>query len=385
MIVDELENVRSLATLTSSGADHHAHRRGLTVTEARKKAGEGGGSSAALLDGNTTAIDRSKAWRTMAYVRAGVEILEAQYPILQHHYSNHRRSQEDSASQIVLHHNHSYPVLTPSAEQALIQSICDIVKPPKKPLKLKVFMRRAPTQEEFFRGSLSRNPILISSLKVDSQRTSSSGTSDDEPRVKDLRQHIANDLQMADSAELLELLVANKILDLNLKLRVVAQTVWKNHVLENTSSVHSESGFRQLMSGSLSESGLISRSRFDENTPMSALPPMVVTYRLAGVDCEATEDNVEEGDVVDPDAPLETNTSSAEHEKKMEKEYGITRIIMKGRGVGVLLRSLEAHLGQIIKRIRRDDVGRRSAIGGKLVMKNNRSRSHFLKCHCHKE
>ena len=197
-----------------------------------------------------------------------------------------------------------------------------------------VFMRRAPTQEEFFRGSLSRNPILISSLKVDSQRTSSSGTSDDEPRVKDLRQHIANDLQMADSAELLELLVANKILDLNLKLRVVAQTVWKNHVLENTSSVHSESGFRQLMSGSLSESGLISRSRFDENTPMSALPPMVVTYRLAGVDCEATEDNVEEGDVVDPDAPLETNTSSAEHEKKMEKEYGITRIIMKGRGVG---------------------------------------------------
>jgi hypothetical protein len=41
-----------------------------------------------------------------------------------------------------------------------------------------------------------------------------------EPTVRDLRHHIADGLEMSDSAELLELLVANKILDVNLKLRV---------------------------------------------------------------------------------------------------------------------------------------------------------------------
>lgn len=97
------------------------------------------------------------------------------------------------------------PLLTLSSEQSLMQSMCDIVKPPKKPLNLKVFLRRAPTQEEFFRGAVSRNPINISSLK-----TGTSGGGDNaEPTFKDLRVHIAKDLQMEDSAELLELLVAS--------------------------------------------------------------------------------------------------------------------------------------------------------------------------------
>lgn len=78
-------------------------------------------------------------------------------------------------------------------------------------------MRRAPTQEEFFRGAISRNPINLSSLKA--------GTSGDnaEPTFGDLRKHIAKDLQMEDSAELLELLVASKIIDVNVKLRVAQQ------------------------------------------------------------------------------------------------------------------------------------------------------------------
>ena len=128
--------------------------------------------------------------------------------------------------------------------------------------------------------------------------------------------------------------------------------------MDNVTTVQSESSFRQLMFGSsLGESGLLSRARVDENTPMSALPPVVVTYRLAGVDGEATEDKVEESDLVDPDALPDTDASKMEYEKKMEREFGITRAVTKGRGVGVLLRSLETHLGQILQRIRRDDVG----------------------------
>ena len=73
----------------------------------------------------------------------------------------------------------------------------------------------------------------------DDRRTSSGGNSNDEPLVSDLRLHIAKDLQMEDSAELLELLVANKILDMNLKLRVVQQVLWKKYVEENATSASS--------------------------------------------------------------------------------------------------------------------------------------------------
>lgn len=206
---------------------------------------------------------------------------------------------------------------------------------------------------------------------------------------------------MSDSAELLELLVANKILDINLKLRVVSQVLWKKHVVENATSTHvgSSSGAmlasvisgRQIISsgsglsmvfgiGDRIESGSIpTRGRVDENTPVSMLPPMIVTYRLAGVDGEATEDNVEVSDLVDPDAPPDTNTSDEEYEAQMEKEFGITRLITKNRGVTVLLRSIESYVATIIKRIRRDDVGKRIGRGGRVATTKNPSQAAFLK------
>jgi hypothetical protein len=115
-------------------------------------------------------------------------------------------------------------------------------------LDLKIFLRRAPTQEEYIRGSLSRNPIGLSSLRAacaasgagggssgvspDKRRTSSRGVGpsglNDEPLVGNLHMHRAKDLQMEDSSELLKLLVANKILDMNLKLRVVQQVLWRS-------------------------------------------------------------------------------------------------------------------------------------------------------------
>jgi len=128
------------------------------------------------------------------------------------------------------------------------------------------------------------------------------------------------------------------------------------------------------------ESGSIStRGRVDENTPVSMLPPMIVTYRLAGVDGEATEDIVEVSDLDDPDAPPDTGTSDEEYEMKMEKEFGITRLIAKHRGVTVLLRSIESYIGTIIKRIRRDDVGKRIGQQGREVTTKNPSKATFLK------
>ena len=206
-------------------------------------------------------------------------------------------------------------ILCQEGIMSLIKSMCDVVQPPPKPLALKVFMRRAPSQEEFFRGSLLKNPIAVSTLK------SASGT---EPTMNDLRQHIANDLQMSDSAELLELLVGGKIINLSLKVRVVQQVLWVKYVCDSTDSGYSS------------------------DTSASSLPPMVVTYRLAGVDGEATEDKVES--VIDPKDSGQIDA---------EKEYAITKVIADAgskRCFFLLLRVVEVEIGNTLRKIRRDDI-----------------------------
>ena len=74
------------------------------------------------------------------------------------------------------------------------------------------------------------------------------------------------------------------------------------------------------------------RVRVNENTPVSMLPPMIVTYCSAGVDGEVTEDNVTVSDLVDLDAPPDTNTSNEEYEAQMKKEFGSTYLITEHWG-----------------------------------------------------
>lgn len=273
------------------------------------------------------------------------------------------------------------------SESDLINDVLNIVRPPKKPINTKIILRRAPTQEDFFRGSLSKNPVSLQMLRKDGNT---------EPTVRDLRQLIADDLQMSDSAELLELLVANKILDIDLKLRVVHQVLWKRYLMQNSNGPSAASALSSLLGGSRSVARSIISSRsglsmffatgalsglgpglggsndtngnaITDDTPLAALPPMVVTYRLTGVDGEATEDTVATLD--DPDAPSETSDPE-QREKMMEKEFGITRAITVGRGVYWLLKSVERNINDTLRRIRRDDIG-----GG-----DNLSRNHFKTC-----
>ena len=108
-------------------------------------------------------------------------------------------------------------------------------------------------QEVFFGGSLKRNPIALSSIRAagaassggggatgsagrEKRRTTTGGggsSGSDKPLVSNLLLYIAKDLQMEDSTELLELLVASNFLDMNLKLRVVQQILWRRYVEEN--------------------------------------------------------------------------------------------------------------------------------------------------------
>ena len=278
-------------------------------------------------------------------------------------------------------------LLSIASEQMLLKSICNVVKPPKRPSTLKIFMRRAPSQEEFFRGSLSRNPIQVAALNADSNSPSTTG--DNDPTVRDLRRFIANDLQMAESAEMLEILVGNKILNIDLKLRVVHHVVWRNHLMENSSTIlpssllsgqsapsffSTGSGLSMVFSSSLGERST-GRNSITVDTPASVLPPMVVTYRLVGVDGEATEDHIEQ--LNDPDAPS-ASTSLDERERLMDKEFGLTRLATDGRGISVLLRSTQTHIRDILRRIRRDEVKLRTIKKGKRVDRN-RSLAEFMK------
>jgi E3 ubiquitin-protein ligase UBR4 len=298
--------------------------------------------------------------RSQVYVHAAMEVLMIQYP-------NTYKASSSIPSPLSL-----------EAEASLLSSVLKIVKPEKKPFDGKICLRRAPTQEEFFRGNLSRNPVSISMLNP------GGNGNQNEPTVRDLRQYIANELQMGDSAELLELLIANKILDVDLKLRVINQTVWKDHCirLSNSSSGStlsslfgggresrgfsgSSSGISLLLSSSFARSfGASSFSAITTADSPELLPPMMMTYRLIGVDGEATEDSI--SSLNDPEAPS-ASASPAEIEELMEREFGNTRALMKGRGHVCLMRSLERHVSDTLRKIRRDDVDGSS----------NLSRDHF--------
>ena len=324
----------------------------------RENSSSSGGNTSASSAYPTASGGQGTKERSQLYIKAAMEVLAVQHPPI-------------SKSKVVL----GRAPLTVSAEKALMSSIMHIVKPEKKPLNGKIILRRAPTQEEFFRGNLSKNPVSFSMLM------SLSSSNQDEPTVRDLRQHIATDLQMGDSAELIEIMVANKILDVDLKLRVILQTVWKDHLMQHSGSSASTNSLSSLLAGGggrggarsflSSSSGLslmlyssLERSvggsaagsslSITAETPAALLPPMIMTYRLTGVDGEATEDTV--SNLNDPEAPSESS-SPEEMELLMEKEYGITRIVMTGRGVFCLLRSVESNIMNTLQSIRRDGVG----------------------------
>jgi hypothetical protein len=82
---------------------------------------------------------------------------------------------------------------------------------------------------------------------------------------------------------------------------------------------------------------------------------MVVMYRLAGVDGEATEDKVEFADLDDSEALSTVNLSPSEAEQRMEKEFGITCIILAQRnGVALLSNDIESTISDCLRRMRRD-------------------------------
>lgn len=143
--------------------------------------------------------------RRKSYLLASLQVVSSQYPALP---ASVRRKD----------------FVSPEAENSLWEGMSRVILPPKPATPpIKMILRRAPTQEEFFRGNLTTNPVDLDLLRRSSSDAAAQSDDTYEPTVGDLRQHIANDLQMGDSAELIEILIANKIVATDLKLRVIHQ------------------------------------------------------------------------------------------------------------------------------------------------------------------
>ena len=316
-----------LADLEEAAVAEVRHMAAVAVAAAASDAADEAAAAASSSESSSSAsrvppgvvLDRKRM-----LLQASMQVLCAVYPHVHHQHHKSRRGWIDL-----------------SGEMQLIEGMNLLIQPPKKPPASKIILRRAPTQEEFFRGSLSRNPLTIASLTK----------GDVEPTVADLRLHIASELGMADSAELLEIIVAGKILDVSLKLRVVHQVLWRNHLLDNPSQQNhhpflassTASGLSMIISSTITERFSARPGAITADTPLSALPAMVATYRLAGVDGEATEDTI--STLADPE-------ESQEHEF-----WDWTRDVVAGRGIFVLLRSIQHSLADTIRKIRRDAVG----------------------------
>ena len=175
------------------------------------------------------------------------------------------------------------------AQCFLVQQISRIVAPVKPECVYYLRLDKAESQEEYIRGNIERNPY--SSAEIG-------------PLMSDVRRHICKDLEMSEP-EILELLVANQIISPGLRIADVYEYVqWPAIKACN----HRYAG------KSLNELG-------SEETPQ-----MVVTFRLAGLDGEATENIVE------------TLPNTAAKEQDPEDKYKITGIlgIPQTKGMSVL-------------------------------------------------
>lgn len=117
--------------------------------------------------------------------------------------------------------------------------------------------------------------------------------------------------------------------------------------------INTGSGLSMIFSSS-GLSGRLRGSGPDAELDTSQLPPMVVTYRLAGVDGEATEDKVEVEDLEDPEAVVVSCPQALE--TKMEKEFGITRHVAENGGISMVLASVQSYIDEVTARIRRDEI-----------------------------
>ncbi|KAG6720767.1 hypothetical protein I3842_03G077400 [Carya illinoinensis] len=186
----------------------------------------------------------------------------------------------------------------------ILEQLCNLICPTKPEPTYLLVLNKAHTQEEFIRGSMTKNPYSSSEIG---------------PLMRDVKNKICHQLDLLGLLEDdygMELLVAGNIISLDLSIAQVYELVWRK---SNQSS------------STLANTTLLSPSTV---TSARDCPPMNVTYRLQGLDGEATEPMIKE---------LEEDR---EESQDPEVEFAIAGAVCKFGGLEIIL--------DMIKRLRDD-------------------------------
>ncbi|XXG55217.1 hypothetical protein AAC387_Pa03g2931 [Persea americana] len=189
----------------------------------------------------------------------------------------------------------------------ILEQLCNMICPSKPEPVYLLILNKAHTQEEFIRGSMTKNPY--SSIEIG-------------PLMRDVKNKICHQLDLLGLLEDdygMELLVAGNIISLDLSISQVYEQVWKKS--------HSQSA------NTVASSPLMSSGGF---TPIRDCPPMTVTYRLRGLDGEATEPMIKE---------LE---EEREESQDPEVEFAIAGAVHECGGLEIIL--------SMIQRLRDDEL-----------------------------
>ncbi|KAK2663188.1 hypothetical protein Ddye_001762 [Dipteronia dyeriana] len=181
----------------------------------------------------------------------------------------------------------------------ILEQLCNLICPSKPESVYLLVLNKAHTQEEFIRGSMTKNPY--SSAEIG-------------PLMRDVKNKICHQLDLLGLLEDdygMELLIAGNIISLDLSIAQVYEQVWKKSSQSSSTMVNST----LLSSGSV--------------TPSRDCPPMTVTYRLQGLDGEATEPMIKE---------LEEDR---EESQDPEIEFAIAGAVREYGGLEILLSMIQ--------------------------------------------
>lgn len=177
----------------------------------------------------------------------------------------------------------------------ILEQLCNLICPSKPEAVYLLILNKAHTQEEFIRGSMTKNPYSSSEIG---------------PLMRDVKNKICHQLDLLGLLEDdygMELLVAGNIISLDLSIAQVYEQVWRK----------SNSQSSNALAGTLLSSSAATSSR--------DCPPMTVTYRLQGLDGEATEPMIKELD------------EDREESQDPEIEFAIAGAVRECGGLEILL------------------------------------------------
>ncbi|KAL5739314.1 hypothetical protein ACOSQ2_028494 [Xanthoceras sorbifolium] len=181
----------------------------------------------------------------------------------------------------------------------ILEQLCNLICPSKPESVYQLVLNKAHTQEEYIRGSMTKNPY--SSAEIG-------------PLMRDVKNKICHQLDLLGLLEDdygMELLVAGNIISLDLSIAQVYEQVWKKSSQSSSTMVNS----------TVLSSGAVTSAR--------DCPPMTVTYRLQGLDGEATEPMIKE---------LEEDR---EESQDPEIEFAIAGAVREYGGLEILLSMIQ--------------------------------------------